>query len=435
MLIIRRNSKMSFKVEKTKDNEAKLIIEVPAEDFDKAIDEAYEKNKDRFKVDGFRKGKVPREMIEKVYGVGVFYDDAANAVIPEAYAEAAKESGLEIVARPEIQVTKIAAGNPMEFEAIVTLKPEVKLGKYKGVKVEKVEAEVTDEDVENRLNQDREQNARLVAADDKEIEDGDQAIIDFEGFVDDKPFEGGKGEDYPLVIGSHSFIDTFEDQLVGKKVGDEVDVNVTFPEQYQAEELAGKPALFKVKIKEIKVKEYPEIDDEFAQEVSEFDTLDEYKEDIRKKLTEAKESEAARETESRIIEAIVKDSKMDIPEKMIDTACDQMVEEFARNMQMQGIAFEQYLQMTGSTLEQMKEQVKPQAEARVQSSLVLEAIVDAENLEAIDADVDDEILKMSEQYGMEVEKINEMLRDEDRENIKKDICIRKAAELIVNEAK
>ena len=435
MLIIRRNSKMSFKVEKTKDNEATLIIEVPAEDFDKAIDEAYEKNKDRFKVDGFRKGKVPREMIEKVYGVGVFYDDAANAVIPEAYAEAAKESGLEIVARPEIQVTKIAAGNPMEFEAIVTLKPEVKLGKYKGVKVEKVEAEVTDEDVENRLNQDREQNARLVAADDKEIEDGDQAIIDFEGFVDDKPFEGGKGEDYPLVIGSHSFIDTFEDQLVGKKVGDEVDVNVTFPEQYQAEELAGKPALFKVKIKEIKVKEYPEIDDEFAQEVSEFDTLDEYKEDIRKKLTEAKESEAARETESRIIEAIVKVSKMDIPEKMIDTACDQMVEEFARNMQMQGIAFEQYLQMTGSTLEQMKEQVKPQAEARVQSSLVLEAIVDAENIEAKDADVDDEILKMSEQYGMEVEKINEMLRDEDRENIKKDICIRKAAELIVNEAK
>lgn len=426
---------MSFKVEKTKDNEAKLIIEVPAEDFDKAIDEAYEKNKDRFKVDGFRKGKVPREMIEKVYGVGVFYDDAANAVIPEAYAEAAKESGLEIVARPEIQVTKIAAGNPMEFEAIVTLKPEVKLGKYKGVKVEKVEAEVTDEDVEKRLEQDKEQNARLVAADDKEIEEGDQAIIDFEGFVDDKPFEGGKGEDYPLVIGSHSFIDTFEDQLVGKKVGDEVDVNVTFPEQYQAAELAGKPALFKVKIKEIKVKEYPEIDDEFAQEVSEFDTLDEYKEDIKKKLQEAKENEAKRETESRIIEAIIKDSKMDIPEKMIDTACDQMVEEFARNMQMQGIAFEQYLQMTGSTLEQMKEQVRPQAEARVQSSLVLEAIVEAENIEAKDADVDDEILKMSEQYGMEVEKINEMLRDEDRENIKKDICIKKAADLIMDEAK
>ncbi len=426
---------MSFKVEKIKDTEAKLIIEVPAEDFDKAIDEAYEKNKDRFKVDGFRKGKVPREMIEKIYGVGVFYDDAANAVIPEAYAEAAKESGLEIVARPDIQVTKIAAGNPMEFEAIVTLKPEVKLGKYKGVKVEKVEAEVTDEDIEKRLEQDREQNARLVAADDKEIEEGDQAIIDFEGFVDDKPFEGGKGEDYPLVIGSHSFIDTFEDQLVGKKVGDEVDVNVTFPEQYQAEELAGKPALFKVKVKEIKVKELPELDDEFAQEVSEFDTLDEYKEDIKKKLQEAKENEAKRETESRIIEAIIKDSEMDIPEKMIDTACDQMVEEFARNMQMQGIAFEQYLQMTGSTLEQMKEQVKPQAEARVQSSLVLEAIVDAENIEAKDADVDDEILKMSEQYGMEVEKINEMLRDEDRENIKKDICIKKAADLIMDEAK
>ena len=426
---------MSFKVEKQKDNTAKLIIEVPAEEFDKAIDEAYEKNKDKFKVDGFRKGKVPREMIEKIYGVGVFFDDAANAVIPEAYATAAKESGLEIVARPDIQVTKIAAGNPMEFEAIVTLKPEVKLGKYKGVKVEKVTAEVTDEDIENRLNQDKEQNARLVAADDKEIEDGDQAIIDFEGFVDDEPFEGGKGEDYPLVIGSHSFIDTFEDQLIGKKVGDEVDVNVTFPEQYQAAELAGKPALFKVKIKEIKVKEYPEIDDEFASEVSEFDTLDEYKEDIKKKLTEVKEAEAARETESRIIEAIIKDSKMDIPEKMIDTACEQMVEEFARNMQMQGIALEQYLQMTGSTIDQMKEQVKPQAEARVQSSLVLEAIVDAENIEATDADVDEEIKKMSEQYGMEVEKINEMLRDEDKENIKKDICVKKAADLIVEEAK
>ena len=426
---------MSFKVEKQKDNTAKLIIEVPAEEFDKAIDEAQEKNKDQFKVDGFRKGKVPREMIEKIYGVGVFFDDAANAVIPEAYATAAKESGLEIVARPDIQVTKIAAGNPMEFEAIVTLKPEVKLGKYKGVKVEKVTAEVTDEDIENRLNQDKEQNARLVAADDKEIEDGDQAIIDFEGFVDDEPFEGGKGEDYPLVIGSHSFIDTFEDQLIGKKVGDEVDVNVTFPEQYQAAELAGKPALFKVKIKEIKVKEYPEIDDEFASEVSEFDTLDEYKEDIKKKLTEVKEAEAARETESRIIEAIIKDSKMDIPEKMIDTACEQMVEEFARNMQMQGIALEQYLQMTGSTIDQMKEQVKPQAEARVQSSLVLEAIVDAENIEATDADVDEEIKKMSEQYGMEVEKINEMLRDEDKENIKKDICVKKAADLIVEEAK
>ena len=435
MFIIRRNIKMSFKVEKQKDNTAKLIIEVPAEEFDKAIDEAYEKNKDKFKVDGFRKGKVPREMIEKIYGVGVFFDDAANAVIPEAYATAAKESGLEIVARPDIQVTKIAAGNPMEFEAIVTLKPEVKLGKYKGVKVEKVTAEVTDEDIENRLNQDKEQNARLVAADDKEIEDGDQAIIDFEGFVDDEPFEGGKGEDYPLVIGSHSFIDTFEDQLIGKKVGDEVDVNVTFPEQYQAAELAGKPALFKVKIKEIKVKEYPEIDDEFASEVSEFDTLDEYKEDIKKKLTEVKEAEAARETESRIIEAIIKDSKMDIPEKMIDTACEQMVEEFARNMQMQGIALEQYLQMTGSTIDQMKEQVKPQAEARVQSSLVLEAIVDAENIEATDADVDEEIKKMSEQYGMEVEKINEMLRDEDKENIKKDICVKKAADLIVEEAK
>ena len=426
---------MKFEIKEQKDNTAKLEIAVPAEEFDAAIQKAYEKNKGQFKIDGFRKGKVPYAMIEKMYGPAVFYEEAANEVIPDAYAEAAKESGLDIVAQPEINVTKIAKGNDLVFEAEVTLKPEVTLGKYKGVKVDAIDVTVTDEEVEAEIERVKENNARLVAADDKAIEDGDQAIIDFEGFVDGEAFAGGKGEDYPLVIGSHSFIDTFEDQLIGKKVGDDVDVNVTFPEQYQAAELAGKPALFKVKVKEIKVKEYPEVDDEFAQEVSEFDTLAEYKEDIKKNLLDTKEKEAAREKESNIIEAIVKDTKMDIPEKMIDASAERMVQEFAQQMQMQGITFDQYLQMTGSTMDQMKEQVRPQAQARVETSLVLEAIVEAEKIEASDDELKEELEKMSKMYNMEVEKIEAMLGDEDKENIKKDICTRKAAELVVAEAK
>lgn len=426
---------MKFEIKEQKDNTAKLEIVVPAEEFDAAIQKAYEKNKGQFKIDGFRKGKVPYAMIEKMYGPAVFYEEAANEVIPEAYAEAAKESGLDIVAQPEINVTKIAKGNDLVFEAEVTLKPEVTLGKYKGVKVDAIEVAVTDEEVEAEIERVKENNARLVAADDKAIEDGDQAIIDFEGFVDGEAFAGGKGEDYPLVIGSHSFIDTFEDQLIGKKVGDDVDVNVTFPEQYQAAELAGKSALFKVKVKEIKVKEYPEVDDEFAQEVSEFDTLAEYKEDIKKNLLDTKEKEAAREKESNIIEAIVKDTKMDIPEKMIDASAERMVQEFAQQMQMQGITFDQYLQMTGSTMDQMKEQVRPQAQARVETSLVLEAIVEAEKIEASDDELKEELEKMSKMYNMEVEKIEAMLGDEDKENIKKDICTRKAAELVVAESK
>lgn len=426
---------MKFEIKEQKDNTAKLEIAVPADEFDAAIQKAYEKNKGQFKIDGFRKGKVPYAMIEKMYGPAVFYEEAANEVIPDAYAEAAKESGLDIVAQPEINVTKIAKGNDLVFEAEVTLKPEVTLGKYKGVKVEAIDVTVTDEEVEAEIERVKENNARLVAADDKAIEDGDQAIIDFEGFVDGEAFAGGKGEDYPLVIGSHSFIDTFEDQLIGKKVGDDVDVNVTFPEQYQAAELAGKPALFKVKVKEIKVKEYPEVDDEFAQEVSEFDTLAEYKEDIKKNLLDTKEKEAAREKESNIIEAIVKDTKMDIPEKMIDASADRMVQEFAQQISMQGITFDQYLQMTGSTMDQMKEQVRPQAQARVETSLVLEAIVEAEKIEASDDELKEELEKMSKMYNMEVEKIEAMLGDEDKENIKKDICTRKAAELVVAESK
>ena len=371
---------MSLQVEKLENNTAKLTIEVPAEELDKAIQKAYQKNKNKFNVPGFRKGKVPYAMIEKMYGAGVFYEEAANDLIPEAYANAAAESELEIVARPEISVTQIEKGKPFVFEAEVTLKPEVKLGEYKGIKVEKADTKVTAKEVNAELDKIKEQNARLVAADDKAIEEGDQATIDFEGFVDGVAFEGGKGEDYPLTIGSHSFIDTFEDQLVGKKVGEEVEVNVTFPEEYQAKELAGKPAMFKVTIKEIKVKEYPKVDDEFAQEVSEFDTLAEYKADIKKGLVAKKKEAAAAEKESKVIEEIVKNSEMDIPEKMIEAQAQQMVEEFAQNIAMQGISFDQYMQFTGSTVEQLLEQVKPQAKARIESSLVLEEVVKAEKI-------------------------------------------------------
>lgn len=426
---------MSLQVEKLENNTAKLTIEVAAEEFDKAIQAAYKKNKNKFNVPGFRKGKVPYAMVEKMYGAAVFYEDAANDIIPKAYADAAAESELEIVARPEINVTQIEKGKPFIFEAEVTLKPEIKLGKYKGVKVEAMDTTVTDEDVQAELDKVKEQNARLVAADDKAVEDGDQTTIDFEGFVDGVAFEGGKGEDYPLTIGSHAFIDTFEEQLIGKKVGEEVEVNVTFPEDYQAEELAGKPAMFKVTVKEIKVKEYPEVDDDFAQDVSEFDTLDEYKADIRKNLEEKKAQEAEADKESKVIEAIVNDSEMDIPEKMIEAQCQQMVEEFAQNIAMQGISFEQYLQFTGGSVEQLTEQVKPQAEARIQSSLVLEAIVAAENIEATDEEYDEEVKKMAEKYQMEAEKVNDFLSEDDKKNIKADICARKAAKLAVEAAK
>ena len=426
---------MSLQVEKLENNTAKLTIEVPAEEFDKAIQAAYQKNKNKFNVPGFRKGKVPYAMVEKMYGAGVFYEEAANELIPDAYANAAAESELEIVARPEINVTQIEKGKPFVFEAEVTLKPEIKLGKYKGVKVEAMDTTVTDEDVAAELDKVKEQNARLVAADDKAVEDGDQTTIDFEGFVDGVAFEGGKGEDYPLTIGSHSFIDTFEEQLIGKKVGEEVEVNVTFPEEYQAKELAGKPAMFKVTIKEIKVKEYPELDDDFAQDVSEFDTLDEYKADIKKNLEEKKAQEAEADKESKVIEAIVNDSEMDIPEKMIEAQSQQMVEEFAQNIAMQGISFDQYMQFTGTTVDQLTEQVKPQAEARVQSSLVLEAIVKAEKIEASDEEFDEEIKRMAERYQMEADKVNELLSDDDKKNIRADICARKAAKLVVEKAK
>ena len=426
---------MSLQVEKLENNTAKLTIEVPAEEFDKAIQTAYQKNKNKFNVPGFRKGKVPYAMVEKMYGAGVFYEEAANELIPDAYANAAAESELEIVARPEISVTQIEKGKPFVFEAEVTLKPEVKLGEYKGIKVEKADTKVTAKEVNAELDKIKEQNARLVAADDKAIEEGDQATIDFEGFVDGVAFEGGKGEDYPLTIGSHSFIDTFEDQLVGKKVGDEVEVNVTFPEQYQAEELAGKPAMFKVNIKEIKVKELPELDDDFAQDVSEFDTLAEYKEDVKKNLEEKKKEEAEQQKEADVIKAIVEDAKMDIHEKMIKAQAQQMVEDFAQRIQSQGISFEQYMQFTGSTPEMLLEQVTPQAEERIKARLVLEAVVKAENIEVSDEEFEKELEEMAKQYNMELDQIKQFTTDADKETIKKDIAVQKAAKLVVDAAK
>lgn len=427
---------MSFKVENMEEkNMVKLVIEATAEEFEAGLNTAFNKNKNKISVPGFRKGKAPRKMVEKLYGAEIFYEDAANAIIPDAYAKAADESELEIVSQPKIDVVQIEAGKPFIFEATVAVKPEVELGQYKGVEVTKCDTDVTDADVEEELKKAQDKNSRIVTVEDRAVKDGDMTTIDFEGFVDGEAFEGGKGEDYPLTIGSHSFIDTFEEQLIGKKVGEEVEVNVTFPEQYQAEELAGKPAMFKVTIKEIKVKEYPELDDDFAQDVSEFDTLDEYKADIKKNLEEKKAQEAEADKESKVIEAIVNDSEMDIPEKMIEAQSQQMVEEFAQNIAMQGISFDQYMQFTGTTVDQLTEQVKPQAEARVQSSLVLEAIVKAEKIEASDEEFDEEIKRMAERYQMEADKVNELLSDDDKKNIRADICARKAAKLVVEKAK
>ena len=426
---------MSLQVEKLENNTAKLTIEVPAEEVEKAIESAYQKSKSKFSIPGFRKGKVPRKMIEKMYGVGVFYEDAVNSMIPGAYADAATESELEIVAQPEIDIVQIEAGKPFIFTAEVVLKPEVELGKYKGIEVEAKDTTVTDEEVDAELAKVQEQNSRLVAADDKEVENGDQVTIDFEGFVDGVAFEGGKGTNYDLVIGSHSFIDNFEEQLIGKNIGDEVDVNVTFPESYQAEELAGKPAVFKVKVNGIKVDELPELDDEFASEVSEYETVAEYKDSVKKGLAETKEKNAKDAKEKAAIDAVIADAKMDIPEAMIKTTQRQMMDEFAQRISGQGLSFEQYLQFTGMTEEQMLEQIRPQAELRIKSRLVLEAIVAAEKIEATEEDFEQEIAKMAEMYQMEADKAKELIGEAGKAEIMKDLAVTKAAEFVRDNAK
>ncbi|MBQ9928432.1 MAG: trigger factor [Lachnospiraceae bacterium] len=426
---------MSVQVEKLEKNMAKLTIEVSAEELEKAIEDAYQKNKNKISVPGFRKGKVPRQMIERMYGKEIFYEDAANALIPGAYEKALDECEEDIVSSPSIDVVQIEAGKPFIFTAEVALKPEVKLGKYKGVKVEKADITVTDEEVDAEINRERENNARNIEVTDRAVKDGDMTVIDFEGFVDEVAFEGGKGENYPLTIGSGAFIPGFEEQLVGAEIGKEVEVNVTFPEDYHAEDLKGKAAVFKCTVKEIKEKELPALDDEFAAEVSEFDTLAEYKADVKGKLEEKKAKEAKDAKEAAVIEAIVKDSEMEIPEAMLETQQRQMVDEFAQRIQMQGLSMEQYFQFTGATYEQMIEQVKPQAEKRIQSRLVLEAIVKAENIVATDEDYEEELKVMAEAYQMEVEKVKELLPEKSAEQIKKDIAVRKAAEFAVENAK
>jgi trigger factor len=426
---------MSLQVETLEKNMAKLTIEVPAEEFEKAIEKAYQKNKGKMSVPGFRKGKVPRKMIEKMYGTGIFYEDAANIIIPEAYANEIENCELDIVSQPSIDVVQIESGKPFIFTAEVATKPEVELGEYKGVQVERKAVEVTDEEVDKALEEERDKQSRMVPVEGRAVENGDMVTIDFEGFVDGVAFEGGKGTDYPLTIGSHSFIDTFEDQLVGKNVGEEVEVNVTFPEQYQAEELQGKPAMFKVAIKEIKAKELPELDDDFAQDVSDFDTLAEYKEDLKKKLVEKKEEEAKEAFEEAVVEAVVSNAKMEIPAPMVDLQVKTMADNFARRITSQGLSMEQYMQFTGMTPEKLEEQMRPQALKTIESRLVLEAIVKAENIQATDEELDKELEKMASMYQMEVEKIKELISDKEKNSMKLDIAVQKAVDFIVEQAK
>ncbi len=426
---------MSLQVEKLEKNMAKLTVEVPAEQFDEAIKAAYNKNKNRFNIPGFRKGKAPQAMIEKMYGPGVFYEDAANEAIDASYGDAMKESGLEIVSRPEIDVTQIEKGKPFIYTATVAVRPEVTLGEYKGIEVEKADAEVSDADVEGELKKVQEQNARLIAVEDRPVADGDQTVIDFEGFIDGKAFDGGQGTDYPLTIGSHSFIDTFEEQLIGKNIGEECEVNVTFPEEYHAKELANKPAVFKVTVKEIKVKELPELNDEFASEVSEFETLDEYKNDVRAKLAERKQRAAATENENHVVEKVVENAQMDIPDPMVENEVMNMLQDTARRMQSQGISLEQYMQYTGMTADTMKEQMKPQAIKRIQTRLVLEAVVEAENITISDERLDEELQKMADSYKMEVEKLKEYMGEFEKEQMKKDLAVQEAVDFLVAEAK
>ena len=426
---------MSVKVETLEKNMAKLVIEVPAEELEKALQAAYNKNKSKISIPGFRKGKVPRQMVEKMYGPGFFYEDAANMLIPVEYEKAADECGLELVSRPVIDIEQIEKGKPFIFTAEVAVKPEVTLGEYKGLEVAKTDVEVSEEEVAAELEKEREKNARTISVEDRAVENGDMIMLDFEGFVNGVAFDGGKGENYPLTIGSNAFIPGFEEQLVGAKIGEDVEVNVTFPEEYQAPELAGCAAVFKCKVNEIKVKELPELDDDFAQDVSKFDTLDEYKEDVKAKLAANKADAAKRAKEDAVIEKIIENAQMDIPEAMIDTQARQLVDEFAQRIQAQGLSFEQYLQFTGMTLDTALEQMKPNAVKRIQSRLVLEAVVKAENIEVSEEDVKVEIAKMAETYKMDADKLAEIMSDEEKKQIQMDMAIEKAVELVTEAAK
>ena len=426
---------MSVKVEKLDGGMAKLIIEVAEADFAAACEKAYQKQKNKITIPGFRKGKAPKAMIEKMYGKEIFFEDAANEIIPDAYDKAYEECGEDIVSTPKIDVVQLEAGKPFIFSAEVALKPEVTLGKYKGVKVDKIDTAVSDEDVDKAVEEERERNARSIAVTDRPVKDKDDIILDFEGFVDGVAFNGGKGENYPLTIGTGQFIPGFEDQLIGKEIGTECEVNVTFPEDYQADDLKGKAAVFKCTVKEIKEKQLPDLDDEFASEVSEFDTLAEYKADVKKNLEEKKQADAKNAKEDAVIKAIIEDAKMDIPEAMVETQKRQMLEEFAQRIQSQGLNFSQYMQFTGMTAEKMMEQVAPQAMDRIQSRLVLEAVAKAEGLTATDEDFDKKVAELAESYKMEKDKVVEMIGEEGKKQMLEDIAVSKAVDFVTENAK
>ena len=425
---------MSLQVENMEKNMAKLTIEVSAEELEKAIQGAYLKQRNKISVPGFRKGKVPRQMIEKMYGAEIFYEDAANALIPTAYGKAYDECELDIVSQPKVEVVQLEKGKPFIFTAEVAVKPEVTLGEYKGLSVDKVSNRVTAKEVDAKLEEEQKKNARTVVVEDRAVQDGDEVVLDFEGFVDGVAFEGGKGENYPLTIGSGSFIPGFEEQLIGAEAEKEVEVNVTFPEEYHSEDLAGKAAVFKCTVHEIKAKELPELDDEFAAEVSEFDTLDAYKADIKAKIKEQKIADGNRKKEDQAVEKAVANATMEIPEAMIDTQVNQMAQDFAQRIQQQGLSMEQYFQFTGMTAEKMMEELRPQAVKRIETRLVLEAIVKAENIEITDEKLDEELAKMAEAYKMEVEKLKEFMGENEKEQMKMDLAVQEAVTFLADNA-
>ena len=426
---------MSVQVEKVEKNMAKLTIEVSAEEFGKALQQAYQKQKNHISLPGFRKGKAPMAMIEKMYGSHIFYEDAANILMPEAYAKAADESGLDIVSQPAIEVTQIEKGKNFIFTAEVAVKPEVTLGEYKGVEVEKKTVEVTDEEIEAELKKEQEKNSRIIPIEGRPVENGDLVVLDFEGFVDGEAFQGGKGEQYPLTIGSGSFIPGFEEQLIGAEVDKEVEVNVTFPEDYQAEELKGKAATFKCTVHKIEKKELPELNDDFAKDVSEYDTLAEYKEEIKKNIEESKLEDVRREKEDAVLTKIIEGAQMDIPDAMLETQAQQMLDDFARRMQSQGLTMDQYMKFTGTSLEDLQKQMKPQAMKRIQSRLVLEKIAAEENIVISDEQLMEEIKKMADMYKMDAEKLSDMMGDHEKEQLKLDMAVQQAITLVTEAAK
>lgn len=426
---------MSLSVEKLEGSMAKLTIEVPASEFTKAITEAYNKNKNKFSVPGFRKGKVPQAYIEKMYGPSIFYEDAANKLINEYYPKEVADCEEEIVSSPEIDVEQIEKGKDFIFTAMVATKPEIKIGEYKGIEIEKIDSEVTDDEVMAEILKTQKENSRSIPVEDRPAAMDDEVTINYEGFMDDVAFDGGKGENHKLTLGSHSFIDTFEDQIVGKNIGDKFDVNVTFPEEYHAPELAGKPAVFKVELLGINAIELPELDDEFAEEVSSFDTFEEYKADVKKILEVKKERTVKNKKQEAVLTKIAETAEMELPEPMIKYNQEKMFEEFAQNLMYQGINMEQYLALMGTTKEQMLEQIKPDAIKRIKNGLILEAVVDAENITATDEEYDEELKTMAESYQMEIDKLKELIGDNEKDSIKKDIAVKKVLELLSDNCK